>query len=221
MNCINLVNITKIYKNRKLKVEALKRINLTVKDGEFLSIVGNSGSGKSTLLNILGCLDVPTEGNYSFFGENVSSLSENCLSEIRNRKIGFVFQSYNLISSLSALENTELPLMYRGISRSERKQMALEALQMVGLYDRAAHRPGELSGGQQQRVAIARAIASNPMLLLADEPTGNLDQKAGHEVMDMLFELNRQGCTVIMITHDKALAAMTPRIETLQEGEII
>jgi len=221
MNCINLVNITKIYKNRKLKVEALKRINLTVKDGEFLSIVGNSGSGKSTLLNILGCLDVPTEGNYSFFGENVYSLSENCLSEIRNRKIGFVFQSYNLISSLSALENTELPLMYRGISRSERKQMALEALQMVGLYDRAAHRPGELSGGQQQRVAIARAIASNPMLLLADEPTGNLDQKAGHEVMDMLFELNRQGCTVIMITHDKALAAMTPRIETLQEGEII
>lgn len=220
-NLINLRNIYKIYNPGVNEVRALDGISLSVKQGEFLAIVGHSGSGKSTLMNIMGCLDVPSSGDYILDGEQVESLPENRLSEIRNRRIGFIFQNFNLIPSLSALENVELPLIYRGISREERQKIAVEALERVGLGKRMNHRPCELSGGQQQRTAIARAIATRPPVILADEPTGNLDSKSGGDVIKILSELNEDSRTVILITHDASVAAKAKRVVRISDGHII
>ena len=202
-------------------VQALDGVSLAVEDGEYVAIVGASGSGKSTLMNILGCLDSPTSGSYKLDGEDVSTLEDAQLSEIRNRKIGFIFQSFNLIPGLTAAENVELPLMYRGIPRRERREAALAALERVNLSQRAAHRPTEMSGGQQQRVAIARAIAAAPSIILADEPCGNLDSSSGKEIMDILEDLNRTGRTVIMITHDENAARRAHRMIRISDGRII
>lgn len=220
-NLIELRDIYKIYNPGVNEVRALHGISLTVRHGEFVAIVGHSGSGKSTLMNIMGCLDVPTSGEYLLDGEKVASLPENRLSEIRNRRIGFIFQNFNLIPSLSALENVELPLIYRGISREERRRIAVEALRRVGLEKRMHHRPCELSGGQQQRTAIARAIATRPPVILADEPTGNLDSKSGGDVIKILSELNEDSRTVILITHDPSVAAKAKRIVRICDGHII
>jgi putative ABC transport system ATP-binding protein len=218
---IQLSDVYKIYNEGKNEVRALDGITLTIFCGEFLSIVGHSGSGKSTLMNILGCLDTPTRGEYLLRGETVSRLNDEQLSEIRNISIGFIFQGFNLIPSLSALENVELPLIYRGIKREERKRLAIEALSRVGLAPRVMHRPCEMSGGQQQRVAIARAIAARPPVILADEPTGNLDTKSGLEVMKILQGLHEEGKTVILITHDITLARSTQRTVQIADGKII
>ncbi|MFZ2537766.1 MAG: ABC transporter ATP-binding protein, partial [Oscillospiraceae bacterium] len=199
---IEINKISKVYNPGENAVYALKDINLTIEKGEFIAIVGSSGSGKSTLMNILGCLDIPSSGTYSLEGSDVSSFSDDELSVIRNKKIGFIFQGFNLVQSLNAIENVELPLAYRGIKHSQRRELALQALQRVCLEDRAFHLPSQLSGGQQQRVAIARAIAARPPIILADEPTGNLDIKSGNDVMEILFDLNNEGKTIILITHD-------------------
>jgi len=221
MEIIYTENIYKIYNQGRNEVKALDGVSLSVNRGEFLAVMGQSGSGKSTLLNILGCLDVPTRGRYFLFGKLSEAFDEEELSGIRNRRVGFVFQNYNLISALSAVENVELPLLYRGVEREERRSIALEALEKVGLSQRAEHRPLKMSGGQQQRTAIARAIAADPDILLADEPTGNLDRASGAEIMDLLTLLNRNGKTVIMITHDPAVAARAGRIVTISDGKII
>lgn len=218
---ITIKNLQKIYNPGVNPVYALRDVSLTVDKGEWIAIVGSSGSGKSTLMNILGCLDTPTSGEYTLDGEDVSELSESELSNVRNRKIGFIFQGFNLIQSLTALENVELPLFYRGIKQSERHELALEALRRVELSDRATHLPAQLSGGQQQRVAIARAIAARPPLLLADEPTGNLDTVSGESVMDILKELNLEGKTIILITHDMEVAALAPRILRVKDGSLV
>lgn len=202
-------------------VRALDGISLTVEHGEFLCIIGPSGSGKSTLMNVIGCLDSPTSGRYWLDGEEVSGLKENRLAEIRNRKIGFIFQGFNLLSKLTALENVELPLIYRGVPANIRREMAVAALEKVGLGERKFHRPSELSGGQQQRVAIARALAGSPPILLADEPTGALDTKTGREVMQIIHDLNRAGHTVILITHDPAIAGQAGRVIRIQDGRIL
>lgn len=202
-------------------VRALDGISLTVEHGEFLCIIGPSGSGKSTLMNVIGCLDSPTSGRYWLDGEEVSGLKENRLAEIRNRKIGFIFQGFNLLSKLTALENVELPLIYRGVPANIRREMAVAALEKVGLGERKFHRPSELSGGQQQRVAIARALAGSPPILLADEPTGALDTKTGREVMQIIHNLNRAGHTVILITHDPAIAGQAGRVIRIQDGRIL
>jgi putative ABC transport system ATP-binding protein len=217
---IDLREISKIYNPGENEVRALDRVNLRIACGEFVAIVGHSGSGKSTLMNLLGCLDVPTEGTYFLDGHDVSVLSEDELSDIRNRQIGFVFQGFNLIPSLSAQQNVELPLVYRGLPGPQRQELAAEALKRVGLGNRMSHRPSELSGGQQQRVAIARAIAARPPVILADEPTGNLDSHAGREVMNILLELNREGRTVILITHDNEIAAMAGRVVRIRDGRL-
>jgi putative ABC transport system ATP-binding protein len=217
---IDLREISKIYNPGENEVRALDRVNLRIDCGEFVAIVGHSGSGKSTLMNLLGCLDVPTEGTYFLDGHDVSVLSEDELSDIRNRQIGFVFQGFNLIPSLSAQQNVELPLVYRGLPGPQRQELAAEALKRVGLGNRMSHRPSELSGGQQQRVAIARAIAARPPVILADEPTGNLDSHAGREVMNILLELNREGRTVILITHDNEIAAMAGRVVRIRDGRL-
>lgn len=217
---IDLREISKIYNPGENEVRALDRVNLRIDRGEFVAIVGHSGSGKSTLMNLLGCLDVPTEGTYFLDGHDVSVLSEDELSDIRNRQIGFVFQGFNLIPSLSAQQNVELPLVYRGLPGPQRQELAAEALKRVGLENRMSHRPSELSGGQQQRVAIARAIAARPPVILADEPTGNLDSHAGREVMNILLELNREGRTVILITHDNEIAAMAGRVVRIRDGRL-
>lgn len=217
---IDICDIYKIYNPGESEVRALDGITLRVSEGEFLAIIGHSGSGKSTLMNIIGCLDAPTSGDYTLGGENVSSLTDNRLSAIRNRQIGFIFQNFNLIPSLSALENVELPLLYRGLHRDERRRIATEALARVGLEKRMHHRPYELSGGQQQRAAIARAIATRPPVILADEPTGNLDTKSGGDVMKILRELNGDGRTVILITHDAALAAQAKRVVRINDGRL-
>lgn len=193
-------------------------MSLTVGYGEFVAIIGPSGSGKSTLMNILGCLDTPTSGKYWLEGEEVSRLPENRLAEIRNRKIGFIFQNFNLLPKLTALENVELPLIYRGMRGAERRERALEALRKVGLADRTRHRPSELSGGQQQRVAIARALAGNPPVLLGDEPTGALDSKTSGEVMELMRELNREGHTIILITHNMDVADQAKRVVRIADG---
>ncbi|AGA56985.1 ABC-type antimicrobial peptide transport system, ATPase component [Thermobacillus composti KWC4] len=193
-------------------------VSLTVGYGEFVAIIGPSGSGKSTLMNILGCLDTPTSGKYWLEGEEVSRLPENRLAEIRNRKIGFIFQNFNLLPKLTALENVELPLIYRGMRGAERRERALEALRKVGLADRTRHRPSELSGGQQQRVAIARALAGNPPVLLGDEPTGALDSKTSGEVMELMRELNREGHTIILITHNMDVADQAKRVVRIADG---
>ncbi len=202
-------------------VRALDGVSLDVSDGEYVTVVGTSGSGKSTLMNILGCLDVPTTGEYRLDGEDVSKLSDNSLSGIRSEKIGFIFQNFNLVAGLTALENVELPLLYRRIPKAKRSEIALSALESVRLSDRALHRPSELSGGQQQRVAIARAIAANPSIILADEPCGNLDSRSGEEILDILGDLNNKGKTVIMITHNEDTARKAQRLVRIADGRIV
>jgi putative ABC transport system ATP-binding protein len=219
---IELEGITRVYRSGSLAVEALKGIDLTIREGEFVAVMGSSGSGKSTLMNIVGCLDRPTEGTFFLRGEDVSTLSKDRLAGIRNRTIGFVFQSFNLLPRTSALENVELPLLYAQdeLSWKEMHARAEEALEQVGLGDRMDHTPAELSGGQQQRVAIARALVTRPSLLLADEPTGNLDTRTGLEVMDMLQQLNRTGLTIVMVTHEPDVAQGAKRTVTLRDGLI-
>jgi len=218
---IKLVNISKLYQTGSITLAALDRVNLEIKDGEMVAIIGPSGSGKSTLMNMIGCLDIPTEGQYFLDEKEISRLSEDDLSEIRNKKVGFVFQSFNLLPRLNAFENVELPLIYRGMNASERRQRAEGALNLVGLADRINHKPAELSGGQQQRVAIARALAGEPSIILADEPTGALDSRSGVEVMEIIKELNQRGKTVIIITHDNMIANQARRIIRLQDGRIV
>ena len=218
---IRITNMSKIYTMGDNKVNALNGINLHISPREFVAIVGPSGSGKSTLMNMLGCLDVPTSGSYLLDGQEVSRLKDDQLAEIRNFKIGFIFQKFNLLPKLSALENVELPLIYQGIHGKEARVRAIEALSTVGLKDRMNHKPNELSGGQQQRVAIARALVTKPPVLLADEPTGALDSKTGLEVMEILKDLNSEGNTIILITHDNDLAAEAKRIVRIHDGEII
>lgn len=218
---IRITDMYKIYNPGPNEVRALDGISLMVDEGEFVAIVGHSGSGKSTLMNMLGCLDTPTTGEYFLEGKNVAQLSDDELSDIRNRHIGFIFQGFNLIPSLNALENVELPLIYRGMPKDERQKIAAESLTRVGLEHRIRHRPAEMSGGQQQRVAIARAIAARPPIILADEPTGNLDTASGSDVMQILRELNAEGRTVILITHDNEIAATAKRIVRIQDGRIV
>lgn len=220
MPLIKMKNITKEYIVGDTTLKALNNVNVDIDKGEFVAIVGQSGSGKSTLMNILGCLDTPEKGEYYLNGNNIFKAKESKLSEIRNKEIGFIFQSFNLVSSLSAIENVELPLMYRGISKEKRKKLAKEALRMVDLCGREQHLPSQLSGGQQQRVAIARAIASSPPLILADEPTGNLDVSSGKEIMNILFKLHKNGKTIVMITHDSKIALQIPRVIEIEDGKI-
>lgn len=213
-------NLVKIYRMGKVEVHALRGVSLTIRRGEMIAIMGPSGSGKSTLMNILGCLDRPTRGDYYLDGEKVSGLSDDQLAVVRNRKVGFVFQSFNLLPRISALENVELPLRYAGM-RHGRRERALQVLEQVGLADRIRHHQAELSGGQQQRVAIARALVNHPAILLADEPTGNLDSKSGREIMELVLKLNREsGMTVILVTHDPTVASYTQRIIRLQDGMV-
>lgn len=221
MHLIELKNLYKIYNPGENEVHALDGVNLTIDDGEFVAIVGQSGSGKSTMMNMIGFLDVPSSGEYLLKGENVENLTDDQLSDIRNREIGFIFQGFNLINSLTAKENVELPLIYRGVGKTERSQLAEEALERVGMGHRMTHLPSQLSGGQQQRVAIARALAAKPPIILADEPTGNLDSASGRDVMEMLYELHESGRTVILITHDDGIAATAKRIVRFQDGNII
>ncbi len=221
MELIEVDHISKVYAGGGGEIRALDGVSLKVAQGEFLAIVGRSGSGKSTLMNMLGCLDTPTDGAYYLEGQNVAHLPEERLSKIRNREIGFVFQGFNLIPDMNALENVELPLRYRGMKKEERKKLSAEALARVGLEGRMTHRPAQMSGGQQQRVAIARAIAASPPIILADEPTGNLDSKSGGEVMQILKKLNGEGRTVVLITHDDRIAAMADRTVRLRDGKIV
>ena len=219
---ITLKNVYKIYgEGLESEVRALDGVSLEIDYGEFVAIAGQSGSGKSTMMNVLGCLDIPTYGDYFLAGQDVAELDDKQLSHIRNKQIGFIFQGYNLIPSLTAVENVELPLIYQGISAFDRRDMAMEALERVGLASRAKHHPGEMSGGQQQRVAIARAIAAHPPIIMADEPTGALDSKTGLEVLAFLQQLNREGSTILLITHDNGIAATARRIVRLSDGRII
>lgn len=218
---IKTEDIWKIYKMGKVDVKALRGVSIEVEKGEYLSIMGPSGSGKSTLMNILGCLDTPTKGRYFLEGKDVSSLSDDDLALIRNQKIGFVFQSFHLLPRTPAIHNVELPLIYAGLSKKERRKKAEEALEIVGLKDRMYHKPNELSGGERQRVAIARAIVTRPSILLADEPTGNLDSKAGEEIMKIFEELHSHGNTIIVVTHDPNIASRTERIIKLKDGQVV
>lgn len=218
---IRMEELTKVYDTGEIQVEALKKIDLTIHKGEFIAIMGASGSGKSTLMNIIGCLDRPTEGRYYLEGVDVMEKSDNELSAVRNKQIGFIFQSFNLISRTSALKNVELPMVYGRVGAEERKERALELLKNVGLEDRAHHMPNELSGGQKQRVAIARALANNPHIILADEPTGNLDSQSSIEIMEIFLRLNREGNTVIIVTHERDIAEFTNRIIAFRDGRII
>ncbi len=217
---IHIEDIMKIYNPGENEVRALDHVSLDIQPGEFVAIIGQSGSGKSTLMNMLGCLDVPTSGTYILSGEDVSHLTDDQLSDIRNRQIGFIFQGFNLISNLTALENVELPLIYRGMPAKERRECSEEALRMVGLEHRMDHKPSEMSGGQQQRVAIARAIAAKPPVILADEPTGNLDSASTKEIMKILHNLHESGRTVILITHDDQIAANARRVVRIMDGRI-
>ncbi len=219
---IRIENLAKTYCTGDIMVKALKEINLSIQRGEFISIMGASGSGKSTLMNILGCLDRPTDGHYYLEGLDVSEKSDNELSIVRNKKIGFVFQSFNLISRTSALKNVELPMIYGKMNKDSRRERALMLLERVGLSNRSSHMPNELSGGQKQRVAIARALANHPQIILADEPTGNLDSESSVEIMEIFKELNRKdGNTVIIVTHERDIAEFTDRIITFKDGNII
>lgn len=217
---IQIQDICKIYNPGENEVRALDHVNLTVNTGEYVAIIGQSGSGKSTLMNMLGCLDVPTSGEYILNGKNVSHLSDDELSDIRNQEIGFIFQGFNLIPSFTAVENVELPLLYRKIGKKERHELAVRALEKVGLSTRMEHKPSEMSGGQQQRVAIARAIAQAPPIILADEPTGNLDSASSQEIIRILKELHKEGRTVILITHDNEIAAQAKRVIRIKDGRI-
>ncbi|MFA9422387.1 MAG: ABC transporter ATP-binding protein [Sedimentibacter sp.] len=218
---INLKDITKTYDMGTVQVQVLRGITFHVAKGEYISIIGPSGSGKSTLMNIIGCLDVPTTGEYYLDGKEISTYNEKQLSKIRNEKIGFVFQKFNLLPKLSAYENVELPLVYRGMPSKERKQKTLDALEKVGLLDRMNHNPTELSGGQQQRVAIARALAGEPSILLADEPTGNLDSKSGSDVMNLIKQLSKEGKTIVLITHDNEIAKAAQRNIIIKDGLLL
>ena len=217
---VEIKDVCKIYNPGENEVRALDHVSLTIDEQEFVAIIGHSGSGKSTLMNMLGCLDVPTSGEYWLHGQDVSALSDDELSDIRNREIGFIFQGFNLIPNLTALENVELPLIYRGVSKSVREELSVEALKKVGLEHRMDHKPSEMSGGQQQRVAIARAIAQAPPVILADEPTGNLDSNSTKEIMDILKGLHKEGRTVILITHDNEIAAQAKRVIKIRDGKI-
>lgn len=217
---VDVQDICKVYNPGENEVRALEHISVAIHEKEFVAIIGQSGSGKSTLMNMLGCLDIPTSGTYMLHGKDVSHLSDDELSDIRNQEIGFIFQGFNLIPNLTALENVELPLIYRGVGRKERVEMAQKALEKVGLGNRVNHKPSEMSGGQQQRVAIARAIAQAPPIILADEPTGNLDSGSSKEIMQTLKELNEEGRTVILITHDNQIAAQAKRVIKIMDGKI-
>ena len=218
---IEMTAIRKVYSTGKMEVAALKGVDLTIGRNEYVSIVGPSGSGKSTLMNLIGCLDTPSTGTYLLSGENVAGLDRNQLAEVRNKKIGFVFQSFNLLPYATALENVALPLLFAGISDKKRNERAKEMLERVGLGDRIDHKPTELSGGQMQRVAIARALANNPAIILADEPTGNLDSASGHAIADLFGELHAAGQTIVMITHDNGLAKIASRSVHIRDGEIV
>jgi len=217
---ISINNLCKTYKMGENEVHALNNVNLKIEEHEFVSIIGPSGSGKSTLMNMLGCLDVPTSGEYILDGKEIKKMSDDELAKIRNDKIGFVFQGFNLLPKLTALENVELPLIYQGVPAKERRKRAEIALDKVGLGKRINHKPSELSGGQQQRVAIARALITNPPLILADEPTGNLDSSSGKEIMEIFHNLNDSGNTIVLITHDNDIAAQAKRIIRIQDGKL-
>ncbi len=221
MSLIMCRDLVKTYRMGEMEVHALRGVSLEIAAGELVAVMGASGSGKSTLMNILGCLDVPTSGTYELEGIDVSTLGESLLAEIRNSKIGFVFQSFNLIPRTTALENVQLPLFYRGISSHDQKALAVHALERVGLADRQRHHPAQLSGGQQQRVAIARALVTNPSIILADEPTGNLDSQASQEIMDTLTKLNAEGITIILITHESEIARYARRAIMMKDGLIL
>ena len=219
---IEATGLTKVYRMGTVEVHALRGASLKIRRGEMVSIMGPSGSGKSTLMNILGCLDHPTGGEYVLDGERVSNLRDDRLADIRNRKVGFVFQSFNLLPRATALSNVELPLRYAGMSARQRRERAVESLQAVGLGERMRHKPTELSGGQQQRVAIERALVNHPAILMADEPTGNLDSKPGKEIMELLLRLNREsGTTVIIVTHDPSIGAQTQRVIRIYDGLVV
>ena len=218
---ITVDNVNKTYKNGSLELQVLKNISFKVDKGEFLAIMGSSGSGKSTMMNILGCLDNQYEGKYILDGIDISKSTENELSEIRNKKIGFIFQSFNLLPRLTALENVELPLIYSSVPKEERHKRANELLEMVGLKERSHHRPNELSGGQRQRVAIARALVNNPSIILADEPTGNLDSKSEAEIIEILQKLNKMGKTIVIVTHEPSIGKIAERKIVFKDGEII
>jgi putative ABC transport system ATP-binding protein len=218
---IEVRDVSKTYRTGSLEVEALKGVTFDIQTGEYVAIMGPSGSGKSTLMHILGCLDVPTSGTFKLAGEDVGTMSEDALAHVRNRQVGFVFQQFNLLPSLSACRNVELPLIYAGVDRSTRRQRALEALDRVDLGDRVEHRPGELSGGQQQRVAVARALVTDPALILADEPTGNLDSASAHEVLALIDELHQSGRTIVLITHESDVSQSAQRIMRIRDGRIL
>ena len=217
---IRVRDLCKVYNPGENEVRALDHVDLSIDKGELVGIIGHSGSGKSTLMNMLGCLDVPTSGNYYLNGKDVSNMTDDELSDVRNVEIGFIFQGFNLIPNLTARENVELPLIYRGVSKKEREELAVESLKVVGLEHRMDHKPSEMSGGQQQRVAIARAIAARPPVILADEPTGNLDSRSTQEIMEVLKELHRSGRTVILITHDDEIAAQVNRVIRIKDGKV-
>jgi putative ABC transport system ATP-binding protein len=217
---IQLIDIQKIYQMGNTEVRANDGINLTIMEGEFVAIVGKSGSGKSTIMNIIGALDVPTSGQYILKGQDVSKMKSDALAEVRNRTIGFIFQQYNLLTKQNLLENVELPLLYAGVNKRERKQLAMEALKRVGIEDKWRNMPNQLSGGQQQRGAVARALVGKPSLILADEPTGALDSKTSRELLDFLKQLNEEGNTIVLITHDRSVAEEARRIVTLKDGKI-
>ena len=217
---IRVRDLCKVYNPGENEVRALDHVDLSIDKGELVGIIGHSGSGKSTLMNMLGCLDVPTSGNYYLNGKDVSNMTDDELSDVRNVEIGFIFQGFNLIPNLTARENVELPLIYRGVSKKEREDLAVESLKAVGLEHRMDHKPSEMSGGQQQRVAIARAIAARPPVILADEPTGNLDSRSTQEIMEVLKELHRSGRTVILITHDDEIAAQVNRVIRIKDGKV-
>lgn len=217
---IELIDITRYFTIGEVEVKALRGVNLTINRGEYVALMGPSGSGKSTLMNILGCLDTPTSGTYLLNGNNVSKLSDNELAEIRNKEIGFVFQTFNLLARSTALENVALPLVYAGVSKNERIERAKSVLASVGLADRMDHKPNELSGGQRQRVAIARALINHPSIILADEPTGNLDTKTSYEIMQLLEEIHNKGNTIIVVTHEEDIAKRAKRIVRMRDGVI-
>ena len=217
---LKIKKIKKIYQMGKVKVEALRGVSFCIDKGEFVAIMGPSGSGKSTLMHIIGCLDQPTEGNFIIGGKNVSKLNDDRLAEIRNKRIGFVFQQFNLLSRTNILHNVEIPLIYAGLKTKQRREMAKQALESVGLGDRVKHKPNEISGGEKQRAAIARALVNNPLIILADEPTGNLDTKTGEEIMKIFYKLHQQGNTLIMVTHEAEVARHARRIIHLRDGLI-
>ncbi len=218
---LDLTDVSKTYASGSLSVQALRGVTCAVDEGEYVAIMGPSGSGKSTLMHILGCLDVPTEGTYLLAGEDVGSMDESQLADVRNRRIGFVFQQFNLLPTLNAWRNVELPLTYAGVARDERRRRAVEALGHVGLADRLDHRPGELSGGQQQRVSVARALVTQPSLILADEPTGNLDSVSTADVLNLLAELHDQGRTIVLITHENEVAEQAGRVIHIRDGQLV